>query len=88
MKKRTAETVDQVRVWIETTPHHIVDTEFNTPNGCGDATHIVLRGPHNQLRIPIDVWKDCKVITPGDKFDTRVYRWCHESEFDNHWPEN
>ena len=90
MKKRTAKTVDQVRAWIESTPHHIAESVGGKgwiplpdhPNGgVWDApTHLVLRGYHDQLRIPVDIVKQCHMNPAGDPFDTRMYRWDFEKE--------
>lgn len=71
MKKRTAKTLDQVRAWIEATPHHIGDWS--------EGTHCLLKGHHEQLRVPIDIWNRCHVI-PGGRLDARMFRWDFNTE--------
>lgn len=77
IKKRTAKTADQVRAWIESTEHHIAESIYDVE--VTKATHLLLKGYHEQLRIPSAVLKECH-LTSSDKFDNRMYRWDFEKE--------
>ncbi len=88
MKKRTASNRDQVRAWIETTPHNEV-LMINTRNpdevdkeGHPVFTHVVLRSHFEQLRIPVEIWRTCYTRVGGN-FDTRIYRWDFATEMES-----
>lgn len=70
IKQLTARTTAQVRCWIETTEHHIIEDQ---------NTHTVLTGHHHRLRIPKYLWEECH-IRSGGEFDRRMYRWDHRAE--------
>lgn len=70
MKQTTAKTPEEVRDWVETTPHH---KGWRDGVGCPDY-YLVLEGHDQRLRIPADVLEKCK-LRPGDEFDRRMYRW-------------
>lgn len=67
----TAKTIQDVMLWLETTPHHIASAE--------DPKVFVLKGHFNILRIPESLRKRC-FVKPSENFDTRMYRW----DFDAH----
>lgn len=70
MKQHTVKTVQEVYDWIESTPHH---EAWKEPADDRPATHMNLRSHHERVRIPVEIWKQCKV-RPGDEFDNRMYR--------------
>jgi hypothetical protein len=70
----TAKTPDQVRVWIETCPHHkAARVRVN-----GDD-RLKLTGPDGSLIIPSEVKAVCYIKTAG-WLDGRMTRWDHEAE--------
>lgn len=75
MKTTTLRTPEAVRDWIETHEHHIAALEpWDAPPE--RATHMVLSGYHERIRVPVGVWRQCRVIS-GDRLDRRMYRWDH-----------
>ena len=79
--KRTAKTVDQVRAWMESTQHHIAEVIGGSYEQGREKppTHLVLKGHHDQLRIPVAILEHC-YYKASDSFDNRMYRWDFEKE--------
>jgi len=75
-KKMTANTVDEVRCWVETTAHHKAGWEFDKD---GQPSHLRLTGSHETLRIPVALKERC-FLRGGDAYDSRMYRWDHHAE--------
>jgi hypothetical protein len=73
MKQTTAKSVEQVRDWIESTPHH---------EG-RKVPEMELRNHHEIFRIPTAIWSACSTKS-GDQFDNRMFRW----DFDNDSQDN
>lgn len=74
--KGTLRTPEEVREYIEKTPHHSARAEYRKGDreGVDPASSIILSGYGRMVRIPSEVWKKCS-IRPGGEFDTRMYRW-------------
>lgn len=71
-RTRTARTMDEVREWIESEPHHRLYSEPEGPSA--DITHVNLCGYGTRLRVPVDLWRKCPT-RPGEMFDKRMFRW-------------
>jgi acyl carrier protein len=76
MGQVTAKTTLEVMWWIETTPHHKIDSLV-------ERGFIVLFGHgRDKLRVPVDVWKHC-FVKSSNEFDNRMYRWDHKKHRDH-----
>ena len=72
----TLRTPEEVREYIEKTPHHTARAEYRKGEreGIDPPSAMLLSGYGKIVRIPSEVWKECP-IRPGGEFDTRMYRW-------------
>lgn len=78
MSRRTAQSVEEVLEWIETTRHHKAYLEWHPSDrkrAMKDVTHFVMEGYGARLRVPIAIHDQThKLVKPGDHFDSRMYR--------------
>jgi hypothetical protein len=78
MKQTTAKTIKQALEWIDMNSHHIAEKEgfhFNEEIGGSVYSHLVLKGHHAKLRIPVSILKEMQeMFAPNTReFDTRMY---------------
>lgn len=59
--------VHDVMCWVETTPHHTIDTEAK-------AGHVTLKGYKYTIHIPDAIYANCHMKV-ADRFDNRMFRW-------------
>lgn len=69
-KQRTLSTLEELRDWIETHPHHVTELQE-------EKRRIVVQNHHEMILVPQDLWEQAP-LRPGGRFDNRMWRWGKE----------